>query len=200
MTDDVNWQILVVDDDPEICQRVKAFLEAEHISADERYPQVMTECDFGQTLRLLESRRFDLLILDVRLGSYNTQPPVEDGVQTLEAVQKKCFVPVVFYTGLPNLVRHLESHVVRVVEKGPKPQALLEAVRSVFATRIPTVNRALLRHVQSIQRDYMWSFVAQKWDKLSDNYDAASLAYLSLRIGDWTIHPGTGRTSRVSYR
>ncbi len=61
------WQLLFVDDDPDFCRQVQEFLDGETIPPDDRL-QVKTLNDFGDALNELETYRFDLLILDVRLG------------------------------------------------------------------------------------------------------------------------------------
>lgn len=86
-----------------------------------------------------------------------------------------------FYTGLPHLVRHLVTPLIQVVEKTEGLPRLLESLRSIFATRLPAVNRALLRHLETIQRDYMWDFVAHHWAQFGDTSDRTSLAYLLAR-------------------
>ena len=47
---------------------------------------------------------------------------------------------------------------------------------NIFATRLPAVNRALIRHLETIQRDYMWDFVANHWEQFGDTSDHTSLA------------------------
>lgn len=179
----MGWQLLFVDDDVEVCDQVKEFLEGETIPdpVERLQVEVETLTDFADTLELLEARRFDLLILDVRLGSYEEAPEEEAGTRTLEAIRQRCFVPVVFYTGVPHLVRHLETSLIRVVEKAERLPSLLETVRSIFATRLPAVNRALIRHLEAVQRDYMWDFVATHWEQFGDTADRTALAYLLAR-------------------
>jgi CheY-like chemotaxis protein len=174
------WQLLFVDDDPDICRQVREFLEGKVIPPDDRL-RVETLNDFGAALNELEVRRFDLLILDVRLGSHSDMPDEEAGHTTLQAIRQRRFIPVVFYTGLPNLVRHLATPLIQVVEKTEGLPRLLDSLRSIFATRLPAVNRALIRHLEAIQRDYMWDFVANHWAQFGDTSDRTALAYLLAR-------------------
>src|SRR5574341_1420355 len=149
------WQLLFVDDDADFCRQVQEFLEGETIPPDARL-QVKTLTDFGSALDELEVQRFDLLILDVRLGPHSITPDEEAGIRTLQAIQQRRFIPVVFYTGLPHLVRDLETPLIQVVEKTEDLPRLLDSLKSIFATRVPAVNRALIRHLETIQREYMW--------------------------------------------
>jgi len=181
MADAITWQLLFVDDDAETCRQVREFLDGETIVAPNERLRVKTLTDFASALNELEARRFDLLILDVRLGPYDEVREEEAGITTLEAIRQRRFVPVVFYTGLPRLVQALETPLIRVVEKTEGLPRLLETVRSIFATRLPAVNRALIRHLETVQRDYMWDFVATHWERFGDTPDRTALAYLLAR-------------------
>lgn len=182
MTDTVQWQILFVDDAEDTCRQVKEFLEGESITGADGYLHVETCTDFDKALDLLDTYRFDLLILDVRLGAYDIPAPQEEmGRKTLETIQQRRFVPVVFYTGLPHLVRDLETPLIQVVEKTYPLSHLLATIQGIFDTRLPAVHRAMISHLETVQRDYMWEFVAKHWEKFGDTSDRTALAYLLAR-------------------
>lgn len=182
------WQVLYVDDDTELCRQVKEYLDGEAVDDSDELLQVQAISDFNNALNELESRRIDLLILDVRVGPYDQdaagetkleeEASLEEGIKILDAVRERRFVPVVFYTGLAYKVRPLESPVVRVVEKTEGLEELLKTVREVFDTSLPRTNRALVHHLETVQRDYMWGFVAENWSSFAGNADRRALAYL----------------------
>ena len=132
MADATKWQLLFVDDEEDTCQQVKEYLEGETISEPGELPVVETLTDFDKALETLETRRFDLLILDLRLGPHDETREEEAGARTLQAIQQRRFIPVVFYTALPHLVRNLETPLIRVIEKGPRPGTLLDISLAVF--------------------------------------------------------------------
>jgi CheY-like chemotaxis protein len=181
MTEVINWQLLIVDDEEVICQQVKEFLEGETITDSDDRTQVETLTDFAKALDVLEAHRFDLLILDIRLGAYDETPEEEIGIETLKAIQRRRFIPVIFYTGLPKLIQEHKTALIQVVEKTEGLPRLLEVIRNIFATRLPVVNLALLRHLETVQRDYMWDFVAAHWEQFGDTTDRTALAYLLAR-------------------
>lgn len=181
MAEVTSWQLLFVDDEEDTCRQVKEYLEGESVSESGEFPVVETLTDFDQVLETLETRRFDLVILDLRLGPHDETREEEAGTKTLQAIQQRRFVPVIFYTALPHLVRNLETPLIRVIEKGPSPEPLLEAIRAIFTSRLPAVNRALIRHLETVQRDYMWAFVAKHWEQFGDTADRTALAYLLAR-------------------
>lgn len=199
MSEPIPPQILHVDDDPEVLDLVREFLEGETIDGWGR-PQVVSEQSFEDALMTLELRRFDLMILDVRLGGHGEQdlsPDEEEGVRTLQAIKERRFLPIVFWTGLPEKVRHLKGPLVRVHEKTEGSEVLLAAIRELFGTRLPSVNRALRHLVEDQQRRYMWEFAAKHWDELTRDGDAVGLAHLLVRrLGESFSGPGIDQVAR----
>jgi len=185
-------QILHVDDDQEALDDVYDFLEGEEIPGWGR-PQVTGIQSFGDALSELEARRFDLMILDVRLGGHEEQevpPEQEEGARTLEQIKQRRFLPVIFWTGLPGKVEHLASPLIRVLEKGDL-DALIATVRELFETKLPALNRSLRHLIEDEQRRYMWEFVAEHWGELRDGGDDKALAYLLVRrLGRSLSGPG----------
>jgi CheY-like chemotaxis protein len=173
------WRLLVVDDDETICRQLAEIFAETTINETDRL--AVTTTDFDSAFDLLKSGRYDIVILDLRKGSYETNPREEEGAKTFKAIQEKSFVPIIFYTNLPHLVRSLESSVIRVLEKASGPAPLVDSVTEFINSKLPAVNRALIEHVETIQRDYMWNFVVQHWTQFRDRTDYVSLAYLLAR-------------------
>lgn len=192
MPDAPIWRILFVDDDEHTRTEVRELLEGTDYGAHGSV-SVDVLANFDEALARLEAERIDILILDVWRG-----PPGEHGndvgIATLRAVQERCFVPVIFYTALPTHVdTALLTRFVRCVEK-TEPGKLVACVGDILDSRVPAVNRALVRHLEHVQRDYMWQFVARYWDDLGAKDDAAGLAYLlARRLAVSLSDPGIGR-------
>ena len=176
------WQLLVADDEGDICNQVKEYLDGEVLQVDgNEHLAVETLTDFDGVIDALEYRRVDVLILDVRMQLPRQEGELEAGERILEEVRRKRFVPVIFYTGLPHLVEHLQSPLVCVMEKTEGLEKLHENVNKVIETGLTRVNRALIHHMEAVQRDYMWNFVADNWDGFAMDDDRMSLAYLLAR-------------------
>lgn len=179
------WRILVIDDDPEICEQVKEFIEATNGEDSNNTYHVLTETNFDKSLDLLESHRVDFVILDVRGNDIPLEQDIdvndESGIRTLNQIKNRRFVPVIFYTGLAHKVKDLETPLVRVLGKGVELPELISEVKKILDTGIPALNRALIRHVEEQQRNYMWEFVANNYENFGDTDDKASLAYMLAR-------------------
>ena len=176
------WQLLFVDDDAEICKQVKEYLEGERISATDDHMYVETLTDFDNALEALEQHRFDLLILDVRLGSQVSESKAEEaGIKTLKEIKQRRFAPIIFYTALPRLAKNLETALIRLVRKTEGLPRLLKVVEEIFDGHLPIVNRALISHLERVQRDYMWDFVEEHGPEFINTPDRTALAYLLAR-------------------
>jgi CheY-like chemotaxis protein len=176
------WAVMFVDDDAEMCQLVAKGLDGQAVMDTPDWKlKVDTEIDFDRALDKLETSRYDLIILDVRLGPLEEERQEEAGIIALEQIKSRRFVPVIFYTALPMKVIHLVAPLVGVVEKTEGISKLSAAIREIFSTKLPFVNRALLRRVEEVQRDYMWDFVSPNWGKFGDTADRTALAYLLAR-------------------
>lgn len=191
-------QILHVDDDPDVLERVREYVEGEEIGGWGR-AKVTGLASFDDALAELETRRFDLMILDVRLGGHEDQdllPEEEEGVRTLDQIRERRFLPVIFWTGLPGKVQHLAGPLVHVLDKTDGLNILTDSVRQLFATRLPALDRALRHLVEEEQRRYMWEFVAHHWDELQGDGDHMALAYLLVRrLGRSFSGPGIQRVA-----
>lgn len=191
-------QILHVDDEPEVLEQVRDYLQGEEVG-DWGRPRVTSLQRFEDALAALETSRFDLMILDVRLGGHEDQevaPEEEEGVRTLAQIKVRRFLPIVFWTGLPSKVEHLSGPLIHVLEKTGGLDGLVASVRELFATGLPALNRALRHLVEDEQRRYMWDFAADHWQELREGGDHMALAYLLVRrLGRSLSGPGIQRVA-----
>ncbi len=88
--DYLHCEILIVDDEPIVCERLQAFLEGDG-------HRVETFVDPSEALHRLEKKEFDMVICDIRMGEI-------DGMQVLEKVlQKSRHTKVIMITGYATL-------------------------------------------------------------------------------------------------
>lgn len=173
----ITWRLLIVEDTKQaaadLIDVVPQFVDApDKVDAD--------VCDnFKQAVTRLQTDRYDLIILDLKDDSDAWAPAVDApaGLQVFEKLQQLRFVPVVFYTALAHKVRSYETPFVRVVDKPEGTKKVVEEVRRVFTTKLPS----LARHIDEIQRSYMWDFVNSHWKQFDTTHEQADLAYLLAR-------------------
>jgi CheY-like chemotaxis protein len=175
------WRALYIDDDPDYLKGVTEALNGTKVLEPDHILSIETTQDFKDAIPEIESKRFDLVITDLLLGDTLAEVAEEEGIKTLELIKAKKFLPVIFYTVIPNKLKDLSSHLVKVVDKKDGEEKLLEAIKDVFNERLPIVNRALITHFEEVQRQYMWDFVAKNWDEFGASVDNAELAILLAR-------------------
>ncbi|MBO0708080.1 MAG: response regulator transcription factor, partial [Candidatus Dormibacteraeota bacterium] len=127
--------ILVVDDDRKIATLVAAYLQREGWGVDEAH-------DGLEALRLLRSREYDAVVLDVML-------PRMDGVGVAEEAHRTSRVPILMLTALgsvPDRVRGLDAGADDYLPKPFAPAELVARVRSLLrrATSRPTRPQGVL--------------------------------------------------------
>ena len=191
VTKDNYWHLLFVDDNTENCEIAAKYLTEKVVLEPDEKLKVDTEVDFNNALDRLESYNYDLLVLDVRLGPHEEEREEEEGIKVLESIKARCFIPVIFYTGLPQKVRDLQTPLVKVIENTEGLPKVLSTIKEIISTGITLVNRSLLQHVKEVQRDYMWEFVSNNWEAFGDTPDRSSLAYfLARRLAKSLDSPG----------
>ena len=179
------WRVYVVDDDSHMSETIGELVAPAARSDDGQPPDIECEQSFEEAMSVLETRDFDLLILDVRDQAMEESSPEADpdlGKQVYRDVRSRRFVPIVFYTALPTQVEPLSNPpFVQVVSKiSDEPvQDLREAVSAAFDSGFPRLHRALKDLVESTARNFMVDFVETNWDELRGH--KADVAHLLTR-------------------
>ena len=177
------WNVLAIDDKQKVLGDIEEVLtKGKHFGEDTFKVDKINSFEDGR--RALADRRYDLIVLDVHKDS-DPDPGAaaaagEDnqaGERILAELKGIRFIPVIFYTGFPHKVRHLESPVVRVVEKGTKIEVLRDAVASILKTKLPH----LTRHLEIQQRNFMWEALDKEWEKMGLEIGSDDLVYLMAR-------------------
>ena len=177
---DNEWKVLTVDDEKERQDEIKRTLSTRMGGNKFLFTEVNS---FDEGIELIKNNRFDLIILDVHEDANdpnpNEKPKDEDqrGEELLKIIKMERFVPVVFYTGYPQKVLHLESPFVRVVTKGTEHTALRDAVDYIVSTGLPE----LLRHIEEQSRSYMWESLDNVFGDSALEFHPADISLLLAR-------------------
>lgn len=190
------WRFLIVEDKEDCVRQLREIMPR---CVEEPDTVEVDVCEtFSKAAARLRKERFDLLILDLKDDSDTTTDADSSpaGLEIFEELKKTRFVPVVFYTALAHKVRSEETSFVRVVEKTEDVSKVKEEVRRVFATRLP----ALTRHLEELQRSYMWDFVSAHWKEFESArgaHEQSEIAYLLARRLALTLQREAGKMSRT---
>ncbi len=163
------FEILVVDDDVEVLGQLKQLLP-EAISGHEIAWEF---CEtFEEAFRLLQRRRFDVLVSDIYQGREKAKKNVEEGDirarELVDEIRKKRFCPIVLYTDgqLPDLL--VTKPFVWSADKAAPDymEQLTNRLEQAIATGLPSIARQLHDDLDRFAGSYVWSFLADKWETL----------------------------------
>ncbi len=185
-----SWRILVVDDDKDVAKTTADFL-ARIDDKSGKEIRTVAEPSFEKALSTIREDNFDILVLDVRdqsmlypegsSGSENA----ELGKKVFQEIRSQKFLPIIFYTALPNLVTSLlNPPFVQIVSKGTRSETgilddaedilrdaedhLRDAVKLVFDSGLPFLLQAIKRHIDARTRDFMVDFLEKNWPAIKD--------------------------------
>lgn len=176
----VTWRVLAVDDDPQKLDELDRILSSR--MGDNCFDFTKTT-SFKEGISFINDNRFDLVFLDVHEDAGDPDPEAQlrqedqQGEELLHHLQSKRFLPVIFYTGYPTKVAHLQSMVVKVVEKGSSPSEIRTVVNQILDTKLPH----LLRYVEEQSRSYIWEALSDLISEHSDEINAADISLLLAR-------------------
>ncbi len=172
-------KVLIIDDDKEICEKASKIFDGKNINGFEL--QVDTLCEFKKGMNKIKEKEYDLLILDLCEGSPSATAP-KPGKEIMEEVKNNCFIPVIFFTGLPAYVEKSKTNLIRVVQKGSGAfKKLEEEIESLLQFNFVHVKRRLNGVIQKSLKETFWDFVDKEWDVIEKAGESFSLGYLAIR-------------------
>lgn len=187
---EVAYRILIVDDDAEMVEQVQELLEEE--LQDLGRVAFETEQDFSAAEDHLTRSDFDLVVLDVRDAADRGPSDIIEGRgrELHERIAKIRWVPVVFFTGVPQQVRALEKPpLVTVITKNDL-DGMVTAVRQGLLSDVSALTRRISGLVEGYVREFMRDVVAPHWDKMA-GADQNEIALVIInRLAAWLREEG----------
>lgn len=179
------FRLLIVDDEQEIAERLESMLEEDLVDLGAITFEI--EQDFDEAERRLKDEQFDLIILDVRDSSQGgaTDAIEGRGRELYERIKKTRWVPVIFFTGVPEQVRHLTAPpLVEVVAKNRLEQ-ITEAVRAGLSSGVPSLTRRLGELVDQQMRSFLRDVIAPQWEQMAETDQREIAPVLVHRLAAW---------------
>lgn len=145
----------------------------------------------GQTIEIEGEETFDLginrisdfhiVILDLYKGKAGDEGEAA-GIKLLESIQKKLFIPVIFYSGTTAKVNNLKSQVIGIATKGDGGIAeLKQEIKRLSYHNLPYIRAKIHQHINNKLREYFWEIIQKKKDIFKPDDQDYSLGYLLLR-------------------
>jgi DNA-binding response OmpR family regulator len=166
------WVILVVEDEREIVRQIKEYFTG--ITFEGLGIEIREYTTIEDAKTLIRAHKADLVILDVFQGEQSATAN-KPGVEVFEKINELGFVPVVFYTALPEQVKHLGNTFVKIVNKPDGLRILKARIQELFDSKVPQLTRRLYDHVDKALGRYMWDYAQERWPKIEAIADKPEL-------------------------
>ncbi|MFI0540464.1 hypothetical protein ACH3VS_16465 [Streptomyces sp. WSLK1-3] len=187
---DVAYRVLIVDDDARMAEQLQELLTDE--LEDLGVIHFEAEQDFAAAEERLSHADFDLVVLDVRDASDGS--PSADiegrGRELYERIARIRWVPVVFFTGVPEQVRALEEPpLIRVVTKNALDD-IAPAVRDGLVSGVSALTRRISGLVEDYVRNFMRDVVAPHWNEMAGADQNEIVPVIVNRLAAWLRENG----------
>jgi DNA-binding response OmpR family regulator len=168
---------LFIEDNEGLSNNLKKYFDGEVFS--ENTLKAENTIKFDEGISLIEKFDFDLIVLDL----YNDSGLVDEsaGRKVLEVIQKRAFIPVIFYTGHAHKIQDLVSEVVGVVNKGEGFDNLKAEIQRIVDSKIALLKGQIYSHLRESLRQYFWETVHLDKKNFEPVKNDISLGYLLLR-------------------
>lgn len=168
---------LIVDDDKEVREGLHKLLNNKTI--DDITINTVT-ADFPEAINRLKHSSYDLMTLDLCKGDPSHENE-KTGLDILKEIQSLAFIPVIFYTGLPNYVEDLKSPVVKVVNKNDGIEVLKAEISNLNKSKLLALKQGLHYLIEDELKQYFWNIIHDGRASFNAVETETSLSYLITR-------------------
>jgi hypothetical protein len=174
---ETTWRVLVIDDIVKMTDDAKREL-SDAFDGSDLIVNVEVENDFRRGYERVAAGECDIVVLDVRRDRKNGE--AEDsarGRRVYSEIREARFLPVIFWTALPEDVMDDEMDpLVRVFAKD-ELQRIPDAIRAAIASGVVDVMANIESHVADVMRRYLWDELAPNWQEDTGG-DPREVAYV----------------------
>jgi CheY-like chemotaxis protein len=172
-------RVLVIDDNPEMTALAKRELLDAFADDSDTGLTVSIENDFELGFNRVRSGECDIVVLDVRREKTGSVPEeIDAGRHVFESIESVRFLPVIFWTALPQEVDDKRMPpLVDVFKKDDLP-LLPDAIRRAISSGVVSEMRSIENHVAQVMREQLWTELAPNWDEYMSGAGPQELARL----------------------
>lgn len=174
--DSVKWRVLVIDDKVEMTNDASREI-SDAFEGSDLDVEVLVENDFHHGYQRVAAGECDIVVLDVRRDR-GTEP--EDrvrGRRVYSEIRETRFIPVIFWTALPDEVIDSEMEpLVRVFAKEDLSK-VPDAIKAAISSGVVNVMSEIESHVAGVMRSYLWEELAPNWQEDTGG-DPKEVAYM----------------------
>jgi hypothetical protein len=125
---------------------------------------------FERALKLLDLRRYDIVVTDVYQGRVEGQASAHVGdaeaPRIIEAMRWRRICPIVAYSDGPRPKSIVETAFVKFADKSDPKDPIVTKLLEVIATGVPLLARKIHDELDRAAGSYLWDFLEGKWSDL----------------------------------
>lgn len=172
-------RILVVDDNPDMAADAVREISDFFRARDDLTIEVSSETSFDAGYRKIANGECDLVILDVRRDEQEGIEEDDDaGRRVIEDFAKLRFMPVIFWTALPDHVSDKVMPPLVTVLGKDDLEIIPSHILTILATNVIAVLRDVEENVSRVMREHMWSELAPNWEEDTAGGQPDELAHI----------------------
>lgn len=159
-------RILIVDDNRDMLTLAERELNDAFENDEELSIEVSLEASFDAGYNRVRNGECDLVILDVRRdGTPDSGENDRAGREVFERIQNVRFLPVIFWTALPEQVIDQKMEPLVYVFQKDCSDEIPPAVRSAVSSNVVEIMAGIENNVADIMRKHMWGELAPNWEE-----------------------------------
>jgi hypothetical protein len=164
------FHVLIIEDKKSLAQDVKREIADHFDGEDDPRLVVDIETDFEEGYMRVRSGAYDLIVLDVRRDeTEDAEADIDAGRRAFSQIRNARFVPVIFWTALPDEVVDVLYPPLITVTKKTKMQDVPLRIREAIDSGAVSAMKSVGESVENVIRQHMWEEVAPNWSEYKEN-------------------------------
>lgn len=170
------YHVLVIEDQQNLAEDVKREITDSFDSEDDPNLVVEIETNFDRGYSRVRSGAYDLVVLDVRRDeTEDAAADIDAGRRAFAQIKTARFVPVIFWTALPDEVADALYPPLITVTKKTNMQDVPRRIREAIDSGAVSAMKSVAESVEDVIRRHMWEEVAPNWSEYKDDaYESIS--------------------------
>jgi len=170
-------RVLVIEDNVDMAEGAKREIDDAFENDAEFEVSVDIEPDFTLGYERVNQGSYDIVVLDLRRdGAEDRREDQQAGRRTFGHIKDARFVPVIFWTALPEHVADENLPPFVTVLKKSDVEKIPDLIRGAINSGAVGVMRDIESDVAEVLRKHMWDELAPNWDEYMQGGGAAGVA------------------------
>ncbi|NTW39232.1 MAG: hypothetical protein HGA44_04970 [Cellulomonadaceae bacterium] len=172
-------RVLVIEDNVDMAESARREIDDSFATDIDLEVRVEIENDFTSGYQRVNAGSYDIVVLDLRRdGGEDQAEDAHAGRRTFGHIKEARFVPVIFWTALPEHIIDEDLPPFVTVLKKSDIEKIPGLIRGAIESKAVDVMREVEGDVDEVLRKHMWNELAPHWDEYMQGGGAAGVAHV----------------------